>query len=56
VGALFLSLEVFELPYLLLLIGAKLGLLQRQAQPSTAPAAKPVAADFWSAPPVPRRI
>jgi len=56
VGALFLSLEVFELPYLLLLIGAKLGVLYRQARPSIATDPQPVATDFWTAPPVPRRV
>jgi probable O-glycosylation ligase (exosortase A-associated) len=41
VGAVFLSLEVFELPYLLLLMGAQLGVLTRE---SAAAVAAPAAA------------
>lgn len=44
VGALFLSLEVFELPYLLMLMGAQLGVLtQDSAAPAAAVAAPAVA-------------
>jgi len=41
-GALFLSLEVFELPYLLLLLGAQLGVLVRVTATEPAPLASPV--------------
>jgi O-antigen ligase len=56
-GAVFLSLEVFELPYLLLMIGAKLGILCGHAAPATASTFnETAAAEFWSAPPVARQV
>ncbi len=44
VGAFFLSLEVFELPYLLLLIGAQLGVLTREHAAVAGAVAAPAAA------------
>jgi probable O-glycosylation ligase (exosortase A-associated) len=52
-GGLFLSLEVFELPFLLILIGAHLGLVVRGRQSEAAPA---VAVETGAAPPWPQVI
>ena len=50
IGALFLSLEVFELPWLLLMLGAQLPMIYEPAAEEPAPAAADFATRLWSQP------